>query len=291
MKVRIATLLILAATVRTLVAGDFTSPTVDLEHRVVSEDVSMAIWTTVRTTQTANTEINVLFPDGFDLGALNPSSCQCLFVKSTDASGGFSPNEVTVTAGHVWGRSLEVHLPQGAYPGPMYLRIDPSAGLHNPSSPGTRTLVLEDSNAERIASHSFRILAATTTADADHGTIQGTVYDSAGKAVAGAIVVASTDAIASIEDLELGPSLAGVVPMDGGQEMLMAISGQNGEYSLQAPAQAAGSSYYVQANFTVRTPQALLTYRTGSAVVDVNPTTSVTQNLPQSSLVTSTPIN
>lgn len=283
-------ILILLGSAQAHAVGDLTSPTVDLENRLVGQDVSMAIWTTVRSTQARNTEISIVFPSGFDLYGLNPGTCQCLFVKATDANGTFSPTEVTVTAGHVMGRTLEVHLPIGAYPGPMYLRIDPSAGLRNPSEPGTRTLVIEDAHANRVASHSFRIMAAAT-ADLDHGTIQGTVLDAAGKAVAGAIVVASSDASVSIEDLELGPGRSDIEPMDGSHEMLMAISGQDGSFSLEAPADSTGSVYYLQANFTVRTDQALLTYKTGTAEVAVNPTENVTQNLPQGALVTSTPLD
>lgn len=282
-------LTILIGSAQALAAGDFTSPTVDLENRMVGQDVSMAIWSTVRSVQAINTEITIRFPSGFDLLGFSPANCQCLFVKATDGGGSFSPNEVTVTAGHVMGRSLEVHLPTSAHPGPIYLRIDPSAGLHNPSEPGSRTLVLVDANAEGVASHSFRIMDAAT-ADPAQGTIQGTVYDASGKAVAGAIVVASTDAAVSVEDLELGPGRIGIEPMASGQEMLMAISGQEGNFSLQAPASSSGSTYYLQANFTVRTDHALLTYKTGTSEVALVPMENVTRDLPQSSLLLSTPI-
>lgn len=272
-------------------AAEFTSPTVDLENRQAGDPASLAVWTTARVHQAGNTEVNIEFPNGFALNGVNPSSCECLFVKVTRADGTFSPNEVTVTAGHVASQRLEVHLPVEAYPGPMYIRVDASSPIVNPSTAGSGTLALLDGQGDPVVSHSFRILAGASTPEPTQGAISGKVLDSAGNGVAGAIVVATTSDSFALADAQLGPAVISAEPMEMDKQVLMAVSGQDGAYSLNAPVGSSGSTYYVQANYTIRTDQALQTFNTPLAPVDVAAAATVTQDLSQASLVSSASLN
>lgn len=289
-KLLLLPLLLLTALAR---AGMYTAPLVDLDSRLTGTTASMAVWTNARVAVSSNAEVTITFPAGFNLGSFSPATCQCVFMKYTNsASGSFSPSEVTVTAGHLNGQDMEVHLPGDIYPGPLYIRLDPTALVTNPPQAGTLMLVLKDSNDAPVTSRSFRILNSLTDTDPPQAVISGFVRDPAGKPISGAIVVASTTAISSVPNLTFGPGLSGAAAMGAGEEMLMAVSGQNGDYSLTAPYTTAGTSYYVQANYTIRTASNLLTYQTNTATVQVSSANlAVNQDLPQQTQVLSTPLN
>jgi hypothetical protein len=274
-------------------AAVFTAPTVDLDERVASQPTSLAIWSTSKGTYTANDELEITFPAGFNLGSINPASCQCLFMKFTSSTGGaFTPNEVTVTAGHRTGQTIEVHVPGTMYPGPWYLRIDPSAGIINPSQAGSTSLVLTDPALNKLASRSFRILSSLAESDPPQGVISGVITDYTGKPVSGAVVVATTGTMPYIPDIAFGPGLTYTAAMAAGEELLVGVTGQNGSYSLTAPYVGAGTYYNVQANYTLRTGSSLLTYQTGSASVQVSAASlTVTQNLAHQGQLLSTPTN
>jgi hypothetical protein len=251
-----------------LAAGSFSAPMVDLQNRVTGSAASMAIWSNASVSLAAGTSITLQFPTGYDLSALNPAACGCLFTKFSQSDGSFAQHEVTVTAGSVSGQILTISLPVAFYPGDFYLRLDPASGVNNPATPGMMTLVMGDDSGFALQSKGYWLQTNTLAATAPESLLSGRVTDLSGRPVAGALVVASSCPLTSTAGLNLGPAV-GPMAMAPGVEWLSTITDANGGYSIALPQGGVAVTYYIQANYSKRVGVQLKTYQTPQQTVTV----------------------
>lgn len=228
-------LLIAGSTAHRLQAGNFSMALVDVAPNQVTTTSMIAVWSSTDLSVTAGTPVDVLLPSGFSVpSGLSPSACDCIFLRHTsNAAGAWAGNEVTFTAGTYLGNGhVRLNLPQALFPGKFYIRFDNSAGIANPAEPGMATLALVDPAGNTTLSRGFYI-APSTGGPPALGLISGTVKDSNGKALPGALVLASN--YGQYLPVSVSARRSWVQPMGTTFNAYTAAAGGDGSYSLSLP--------------------------------------------------------
>lgn len=221
---------------QTVMAAKFSMATVDVAPNQVSANALVAIWSSTSAYVTPNTEVQVTFPPDFTIpGGFNPASCQCVFLRHTSTSAGaWGATEVTFTSGAYTGSGgmVALSLPAALYTGKFYIRFDTTANFTNPGYHGMATLSLSDPEGNTTLSRGFYI-RPTYTAQVVLGAISGTVMDGNGKALPGALVMAST--YSSFLPISIAARNKWLDPLGTTNNVYSAAVAGDGSYSLSVP--------------------------------------------------------
>lgn len=216
-------------------AGQFSMPLVDVSPNEVGRNALYAIWSSTNVSVAANTTIGVIFPPDVVIpGSFNPTAASVFMRYTSNSGGAWTANEVTVTAGSYSGSGsyIALSLPATIYPGKFYVRFDTSANFTNPSVTGTATLAIVDGTGDTVISNGFYI-RPTFSASVQVSSISGTVKDSYGKAIPGALVLASS--YGNYLPISISARLGWVQPMSVSQNAISAATGGDGAYNLSVP--------------------------------------------------------
>lgn len=155
----------------------FSQPFVDVFPNGAGSAANFAIWSSTDAQVSAGSYINVNFPPDVNFPAtVSLGACQCVFFKfTTNTTGAFTPQEVTVTSGTVDTSAgvFSVEVPQAMERGKFYLRIGSTTGLSLPLTIGASTLVLVDPSGNSIMSQAYYVSATYT---ANLGTVRGRAF-------------------------------------------------------------------------------------------------------------------
>jgi hypothetical protein len=228
--------LVLAAAPLGLRAAAFSMPLVDVVPNRVGRPAMLAIWSSTNAYVTPGTQVDVIFPPDYAVpGALNPATCQCIFLRHTSTSAGaWAATEITFTAGSYLGTGsmVSLSLPAALHPGKFYIRFDTLSGFFNPGTPGVGTLAIVDPDGNTTLSQGYYI-SPTFTASPALGAVTGTVKDSNGKALPAALVLATDHA--SYLPISVAARRQWVAPMSTSTNAYSTAASSDGSYALSLP--------------------------------------------------------